>query len=128
MKLPTLYIAGPMSGLPDYNYPAFRDAASILAKAGYGVLNPVDNEKKRTDDTRWVADNHAPWSWYMRRSLEQIAVADGMAVLPRWQNSKGASLEVDLALQLGMKVATVDAWAHDAERAEIADFTGEGQA
>lgn len=113
-KLPTLYIAGPMSGLPDHNYPAFRAAASILAKAGYGVLNPVDNEKKRSalDVT---SQPYAPWSWYMRRSLEQIAVADGMAVLPRWQNSKGASLEVDLALQLGMKVATVDAWAHDAE-------------
>ena len=112
-KLPTLYIAGPMSGLPDFNYPAFRDAASILAKAGYGVLNPADNEGKRDV----IALPHAPWSWYMRRSLEQIAVADGMAVLPRWQNSKGASLEVDLALQLGMKVATVDAWIHDVKGA-----------
>jgi len=114
----TLYIAGPMSGLPENNYPAFRDAASILAKAGYGVLNPVENEKKRTDNTRWVAGNHASWSWYMRRSLEQIAVADGMAVLPRWQNSKGATLEVDLALQLGMQVATVDGWIARASEGE----------
>lgn len=49
----------------------------------------------------------------MRRSLEQIAVADHLAVLPRWRDSKGASLEVDIALQLGMKVATVDSWLRD---------------
>lgn len=117
-SMTTLYIAGPMTGLPENNYPAFRDAASILAKAGYGVLNPVENEKKRTDNTRWVVGNRAPWSWYMRRSLEQIAVADGMAVLPRWQNSKGATLEVDLALQLGMQVATVDGWIARASEGE----------
>lgn len=60
---PTLYIAGPMSGLPDHNYPAFHDAASVLTKAGYSILNPAENEKKRTDVTQKAIGNPAPWSW-----------------------------------------------------------------
>lgn len=30
-----LYVAGPMSGLPDHNYPAFREAATRLRDLGY---------------------------------------------------------------------------------------------
>ena len=32
--LPRLYVAGPMTGLPDYNYPAFDGAAALLAERG----------------------------------------------------------------------------------------------
>lgn len=111
-SMTTLYIAGPMTGLPENNYPAFHAAAAVLKEAGYKILNPVDNAKLKPVGP-------VDWSWWMRRSLEQIAVADGIAVLPRWQNSKGATLEVDLALQLGMQVATVDGWIARAPEGEV---------
>jgi len=40
----TIYIAGPMSGLPEFNYPAFFAAAEQLTAAGYDVLNPARPE------------------------------------------------------------------------------------
>lgn len=46
-----LYIAGPMTGLPDYNYDAFHAAQAELHRAGFVVMNPALNGLPRT----------APW-------------------------------------------------------------------
>ena len=42
MSLPILYIAGPMTGDENFNYPAFFSAAQILEDVGYTVINPAD--------------------------------------------------------------------------------------
>jgi hypothetical protein len=47
----TLYIAGPMTGIPDSNYPAFNQAEIELRAAGYDVLNPVASEEHNTTGT-----------------------------------------------------------------------------
>jgi nucleoside 2-deoxyribosyltransferase len=95
-----LYIAGPMTGHPDLNFPAFFEAEARLFAAGFTVLNPALNQVEGTQS--WLA--------YMRLSLHQIADCDGIATLPGWQNSKGASIEVGLALSLGLPVKTVSEW------------------
>lgn len=38
-----LYLAGPMTGLPDFNYPAFHAAAAAWRAAGWTVANPAEN-------------------------------------------------------------------------------------
>lgn len=95
-----LYIAGPMTGLPDFNYPAFYAAADRLRAAGYEVENPAENKPEGT----------ASWLAYMRMSLVQISPVDGIALLPGWQDSKGASLEVHIAESLGLRLWGVDQW------------------
>lgn len=104
MSTPTLYVAGPMSGLPDYNYPAFVKAGAALLRAGYDVLNPVDSE----DDP--ARPEPTPWEWYMRKALDMVLRADGVAVLPGWECSRGARLEVDLAHALRLPVLPLDQW------------------
>lgn len=42
-KAQIVILSGPMSGLPDYNYPMFNLAAKQLREAGYDVVNPADN-------------------------------------------------------------------------------------
>ena len=44
-----IYLAGPMTGLPDHNFPAFRAAAEGLQQAGWEVVNPADNFGGRMD-------------------------------------------------------------------------------
>lgn len=102
-----LYIAGPMTGYPEYNYPAFNRAEEILIAHGYDVLNPA---------RRGVVDG---WGWvdYMRPALRDISEADGLAVLDGWHASRGATLEVDIAQRLDLRVARVEAWCD-------ADFSG----
>lgn len=95
-----LYVAGPTTGLPDHNRPAFYAAAAALRSAGYAVLNPADTS----------GPEDAPWLWWMRQALHQLANAEGVATLPDWERSRGASLEVYVATALGLPVLTVEEW------------------
>ena len=91
-----IYLCGPMSGHPHYNYPAFNAEAARLRALGYEVENPADNPEQ------------AQWSDYMRAALTQMMRCDRVAVLPGFDLSRGAMIEVRLAFDLGMPVVRAD--------------------
>lgn len=102
----TIYIAGPMSGIKDWNFPAFFKAEAELEALGYKVINPAHNDGATVQD---ALESAGPvdrpnnlWSYYMRRDLPHVMEADMLCLLPGWQNSKGASLEVHVAKALGL--------------------------
>lgn len=97
-----LYVAGPMTGYEDYNYPAFRAAAEQLQSVGYETENPADN-----DD----GAEHS-YEWYLRAGFAQVLRCDGVALLDGWEHSKGAWHEVTLAKALNMPYRTVAGWVH----------------
>jgi Domain of unknown function (DUF4406) len=99
----TLYIAGPMTGLPELNFPAFFEAERVLRAHGFDVLNPAD----RAGRTEGM-----PWSWYLRRGVRDVTESDGVALLPGWGDSRGARLEWFVARGLDLPAATVDGWLH----------------
>ena len=92
-----VYIAGPMTGLPDLNYPAFYAAEEALTAAGHAVLNPARNGT--------IVGN--AWQQYMRLSIAQVLQAEAVALLPGWVNSRGALLERRIATALGLLVGAV---------------------
>jgi hypothetical protein len=98
-----LYVAGPMTGLPEFNLPAFNYAAGELRVAGFDVENPADNATPSEEDAH---DYH----WYLRAGLDQLLRCDGVAVLEGWWNSGGARWEVQTAGMLGLPVRPVDEW------------------
>lgn len=93
-----IYIAGPMTGLPDFNYPAFNARATDLADSGHVVLNPTT----LNDGT------NKTWNQYLRESLTMMLSAEAVSVLPGWEQSKGATLEIQVALVIGIPVIGVD--------------------
>ena len=95
-----VYVAGPMSGLPEFNYPAFFDAAKRLRALGYEVACPAEVD---------AGDQERDWAWYMRQDLHLLIDCDAVVTLPDWQRSRGASLEVFVAAQLGLDVLPLDA-------------------
>jgi len=104
-----LYIAGPMSGLPDYNYPAFFAAERDLIAAGFDTLNPARDEGR---------DGCKEWADFMRASLRDLADADGIALLPGWQNSRGAAMEYRIGHDLGIPVQRLDEWLNQTNHSE----------
>ncbi|HRQ75567.1 MAG TPA: DUF4406 domain-containing protein [Phycisphaerales bacterium] len=90
-----IYIAGPMTGHAEYNFPAFHRAARRLQEAGWEVLNPAENFGGRTD---------LPRTSYMRVDLAMLLQCDAVALLEGWQNSAGAKLEYLLARELGLDI------------------------
>ena len=99
-----VYIAGPMSGIKDFNYPAFAAAATALGARGLLCLNPADSEQENTSGAPM------PWEWYMRRALRMVTLSDAMCLLPGWEQSKGAQLEVKVAEALGLDIRPYDEW------------------
>lgn len=94
-----LYVAGPMAGLPELNYPAFRDAAAKLTAAGFDVIDPSCLNQAGTD-----------WAACMRIDIPQMLACDAVAVLPNWWRSRGARLEVHIAAALDMPILPVTEW------------------
>lgn len=96
MKHTCIYIAGPMRGLPGMNHDAFHEAEARLMDLGHEVINPA-----RIEDEFSGVD----WAGCLRRDLELIVTrCHTLAVLPGWENSKGALLEVHVARALGMQI------------------------
>ncbi len=111
-----IYIAGPMRGIPEFNFPAFFAAESMLNAEGHAVFNPArrDNEKHGTDisadnptgDEDLAAEKHG---FDLREALGAdtawiCASADAIYLLEGWSNSSGARAEKALAEALGLEV------------------------
>jgi hypothetical protein len=89
-----VYISGPMTGHPDLNFPAFHAAAEQLAARGFTVVNPCDV----------LTTPGLPWVDYLRADIRALCDCDAMALLPGWQNSRGAQLEQYVAYQLELDI------------------------
>lgn len=96
-----LYISGPMTGIPEWNFPAFNAAADRLRGLGFDVVNPADGG----------AEEGKPWAADLREDLRLLLDCDAVATLPGWRNSRGAQLEVHVAQALGMRVFPASRWA-----------------
>jgi hypothetical protein len=95
-----VYISGPMTGYPEFNYPAFNDAAEHLRALGHEVLSPAEVD---------VLPG-TTWETYLRADIILLVRSDAVAVLPGWEMSRGARLEVHIAHALGMTVLPIDLW------------------
>lgn len=98
-----IYISGPMTGMPEHNFPAFHAAAAALRKLGYEVANPAEINAAVGGD----------WHSYLRADIKALCDCDGLALLSGWEDSKGAHLEVHVAHRLGIRVRTLEAWLLD---------------
>lgn len=96
-----LYLVGQMTGIKDYNSPAFNEAERLLVEAGYEVLNPA---KINVDSEQWLACMAADLS-----ALNDFQ-PDGIATLPNCDKSPGASIELLVAARMGWHVRPLEDW------------------
>lgn len=94
-----IYIAGPMTGLPDLNFPAFHAAAVWLRGMGHTVINPAELNP----------DPAMEWHECMRVDIASLVTCDTIYLLPGWEDSRGAKLEHHIAERLGMHIEFIPA-------------------
>ncbi|HQT62764.1 DUF4406 domain-containing protein [Acidiphilium sp.] len=112
-----IYVAGPMTGFPFFNYPAFHDAAAQLREQGHHVFNPAERDIERHDGVDISAGNAvgclaqaaAQHGFSRREALTDDLMwicreAEAIALLPGWERSSGARAEHATALALGLEV------------------------
>jgi len=92
-----VYIAGPMTGLPEFNFPAFHAAAAAWRAVGWDVLNPAESFDGRTD---------LPYREYVKHDMILLRSVDAIALLEGWDgaNARGSVWEREVALLLGKMV------------------------
>lgn len=98
-----IYIAGPMRGLPHYNYNSFRAAADRLRACGHKVRNPVEiaADFGTADD---INADAALLARVTHEELRILAECDSIYLLHGWQYSEGARAELKLALEKGLDI------------------------
>jgi len=103
----SIYIAGPMSGYPDFNFPAFYKAAEQFRMAGYEVFNPADKEGETlSDKSRLTGDPvQAQKDGFNFRDVylwdvEKVIQATAIYMLEGWENSPGARGEHAVAVAM----------------------------
>jgi hypothetical protein len=90
-----IYIAGPMTGLPQFNFPAFNAEAARLRAMGHQVVNPAEINAGREGEG---------WAACIRRDVAQLLTCDAIRMLPRYEWSRGARLELYIATALDFEI------------------------
>lgn len=111
---PRIYIAGPMTGIADYNRPAFYETAEAFMEGGWEVFNPAELDEEVYGDTEATIEAmEADREAFLRAALGSdlawiCAEADAIAMLPGWEKSYGARAEHATAVALGLQIIYID--------------------
>lgn len=110
------YLTGPMSNIPGFNFPAFDGAAACLRSFGYDLIVPSEQDSpemqalaRASPDGDMAAltaamSNHETWGEVLSRDVKIVAdQVDGLILMDGWETSRGARLEVFVALLVGKR-------------------------
>lgn len=113
------YLAGPMSGIPSFNFPLFHSAAAELRSQGLHIVSPAETDPpdvqaaaiaspdgKLSPDGKVASET---WGDMLARDVKMLAdELDGIVFLPNWTRSRGARLEAFVGILCNRKFATFD--------------------
>lgn len=92
-----LYLAGPMTGITDFNFQAFNFAAAEWRAKGWEVYNPAEE---------FNGDTGRSYREYVAHDLDHIFACHAMAMLTGWdgENARGSVWEEAIARRFGLVV------------------------
>lgn len=108
----SIYIIGPMTGLPHFNFPAFDAARDALLRLGWQrVVSPADLDRSVGFDAMTLPDwfDWATWPEGLdrrecvKRDLAAMLDCDAVLVMPGWTCSEGAPVEIEVARWAGLR-------------------------
>ena len=101
-----VYLAGPMRYYKGYNFQAFIDEAARLRAAGHEVVSPAEMDMEKYPHINWLeldGEDHPDIPDFsiedtLFNDFRQIVYnVDGIALLPGWSKSSGATAEFFVA-------------------------------
>lgn len=109
---PVYYVAGPMRGYADFNFPAFAEATKLLRRTGARVFSPAERDIEKGFDAKGLEgtmEELAEHEFDLRDALAAdtefiCREATHIFMLPGWSRSTGATAERALAIALGLTI------------------------
>lgn len=104
-----LYIAGPMSGYAEFNFPAFFRVADHYKEQGWVVFNPAAKDTEddvQKDDSYKTGDDQQLMKsgWDFREAylwdVTKVIESDAIYMLKGWERSAGARGEHAVAISI----------------------------
>lgn len=102
------YLSGPMSGIPDFNYPSFVKISEELRDAGIKIESPHENVWPPNHEN---LSEPQLWQAMMGKSMLQMTRCNGIILISGWPQSKGARRELEFAYGKGWPVFFYDNYA-----------------
>jgi len=100
-----IYIAGPMTGIKCFNYPAFYKAENNIGHK-WRVFNPARMDG--IDTTGMKGQSHEVPEFCLKKAMHKncaaICQCDAIYMLKGWEKSRGAMVEFQLAIYLGLEI------------------------
>lgn len=104
----TIYLAGKVTGLPAEQVQVkFDRKEEELKRNDVDVVNPVRLVECHNQSMNMIGHSWAlldTWEKQMRFCIVRMMTCDEVHMLPCWKESRGAILERDIAMRLGMHV------------------------
>lgn len=107
-----IYIAGPMSGYPEFNFPKFFAVEAKLKAEGWHVFNPankddeagvVSNPSYATGDAKVLMASGWSFREVFKWDTDKVISADAIYMLKGWEASPGATAEHAVAVVMKAK-------------------------
>ncbi len=104
-RRPRVYIAGPMRGIPLFNFPAFDEATARARAIGLDAVSPAEIDREHgIDPEKPEAFTDTDYREALGRDIAELLKCDAIALLPGWRASKGANVELAVAQAIGLVV------------------------
>ena len=104
MSTRVIYVAGPMRGIKDFNFPAFHAASAKLRAEGWTVLSPAEADMEDAGFNPSDTSTIMPISHYLMRDTAMLCKSRAIFLLRGWEQSRGARLEKQMAEYLGIEI------------------------
>ncbi len=97
------YLAGPMSGINQLNFPLFFAVATRLREQGFDIVSPAELDDPEVVEaalkSKGEYTGRGTWGDFLSRDVKLIADdVQGIIFLPDWSKSRGARLEAYVGL------------------------------
>ena len=102
-----VYLAGPMRGIDQFNFPAFHEAAAELRTLGHEVISPAEHDLELGFDPVLNSLDGFDMEAAMRWDVAQVLTADIVYLLPGWESSEGVSVELAVARAIGVQIKEI---------------------
>lgn len=115
-----LYLSGAITNVPNHRE-VFNNERERLVRAGYTVLDPHDipacyfSSCGGNKDTNTDVYHHT-WQCNLIHDVAELVFCDGIAMIPGWEASQGANLEIEIMRRLKLPYNTVNGWMYHLEK------------
>ena len=111
-----IYVSGPMSNYPYFNFPTFNQVTKLFRGKGHEVFNPAERDVAQYGDDFWksnltgsIEEASKKYKFSLREALAEDTAyickeAEAIVMLPGWEKSSGARAEHALAVALGLTI------------------------